>query len=107
MNEGTKLKIHNPNKVNENQYIESGSFACKNNFTMSLHEHSEFFNTSFNDIKTVSFDTAITDEVSTAIAQKKSHYTLFCDKSFAKNDMGINFEQVFETYTKNTVRKVI
>lgn len=53
------------------------------------------------------FDTNITDEVVTQIAQKKPHYAIFCDKSFATDDVGVNFEQIFEAYSKDTVRKVL
>ena len=43
----------------------------------------------------------------TAIAQKKPYYAVFRDSSFASDSAMVNFEQVFNTYSPNTIRKVL
>lgn len=53
------------------------------------------------------FDRDVTDEVVTAIAQKKPFYAVFRDSGMADDSVLTNFEQIFETYSPETVRKVI
>jgi adenine-specific DNA-methyltransferase len=43
----------------------------------------------------------------TAIAKKKPYYAVFRDNSFASDSALVNFEQVFNTYSPNTIRKVL
>ncbi|MDR1247307.1 MAG: site-specific DNA-methyltransferase, partial [Clostridiales Family XIII bacterium] len=43
----------------------------------------------------------------TEIAKQKPYYTVFSDSSFASDSAMINFEQVFATYSPNTIRKVL
>ena len=53
------------------------------------------------------FDKDVTDEVVQAIAQKKPFYAVFRDSGM-KNDSTIaNFDQIFETHSPKTVRKVL
>ncbi len=53
------------------------------------------------------FDSNVNEETIKAIAQKKPFYAVFRDSSF-KNDCVItNFEQIFETYSPKTQRKVL
>mgnify|MGYP001076397846 CR=1 FL=1 len=42
-----------------------------------------------------------------AIAQMKSYYAVFRDSSMANDSVATNFEQIFETYSPDTVRKVL
>ena len=41
------------------------------------------------------------------IAQMKSYYAVFRDSSMANDSVATNFEQIFETYSPDTVRKVL
>jgi len=48
-------------------------------------------------------DTALITE----IAKNKPYYAVFRDSSFANDSAMVNFEQVFATYSPNTIRKVL
>ena len=43
----------------------------------------------------------------TEIAQKKPYYAVFRDSSFLSDSAMVNFEQVFNTYSPNTIRRVL
>lgn len=53
------------------------------------------------------FDHDVTEETVKAIAQMKPYYAVFRDSSMANDSVATNFEQVFETYSADTVRKVL
>ena len=53
------------------------------------------------------FDQDITDETVTEIAQRHPFYAIFRDNSMADDSVATNFEQIFETYSPNTIRKVL
>lgn len=53
------------------------------------------------------FDENVTEEVITAIAKQKPYYFVMRDSSMATDSVGTNFEQIFNTYSPETVRKVI
>lgn len=53
------------------------------------------------------FDHDVTDETVKAIAQMKPYYAVFRDSSMASDSVATNFEQIFETYSPDTVRKVL
>ena len=53
------------------------------------------------------FDENITDEVITAIAKQKPYYFVMRDSSMADDSVATNFEQIFATYSPDTVRKVL
>ena len=53
------------------------------------------------------FDDNITDEVIKAIAQKKPYYFVMRDSSMANDSVATNFEQIFATYSPDTIRKVL
>lgn len=53
------------------------------------------------------FDRDVTDETVKAIAQKKPSYAVFRDSSMASDSVAANFEQIFEAYSPDTVRKVL
>lgn len=53
------------------------------------------------------FDRDVTDDVVTAIARKHPLYAVFRDSSFSSDSVAANFEQIFDTYSPQTVRKVL
>lgn len=53
------------------------------------------------------FDENITDDVITEIAKKKPYYFVMRDSSMASDSVATNFEQIFTTYSPETVRKVL
>lgn len=53
------------------------------------------------------FDNNVTEEVVKAVAQQKPYYAVFRDSSMANDSVATNFEQVFTTYSPETVRKVL
>lgn len=53
------------------------------------------------------FDENVTDETITAIAKQKPYYFVMRDSSMATDSVATNFEQIFATYSPDTVRKVL
>lgn len=53
------------------------------------------------------FDRDVTEETVKAIAQMKPCYAVFRDSSMANDSVAANFDQIFETYSPETVRKVL
>ena len=53
------------------------------------------------------FDAGVTTETVTAIAKKKPYYAVFRDSSMANDSVATNFDQIFETYSPQTTRKVL
>ena len=53
------------------------------------------------------FDKNITDKVVTEIAKMKPFYAVFRDSSLINDAVATNFEQIFKTYSPNTIRKVL
>lgn len=53
------------------------------------------------------FDENVTDETITAIAKQKPYYFVMRDNSMASDSVATNFEQIFATYSPDTVRKVL
>ena len=53
------------------------------------------------------FDNNVTDEVVTEIAKKKPYYFVMRDSSMANDAVATNFDQIFTTYSPDTVRKVL
>lgn len=53
------------------------------------------------------FDDNVTEDVITEIAQKKPYYFVMRDSSMANDSVATNFEQIFVTYSPETVRKVL
>lgn len=53
------------------------------------------------------FDKNVTDEVITAIAKEMPSYFVVRDSSQADDSVAINFEQIFNTYSPQTVRRVL
>lgn len=53
------------------------------------------------------FDNDVNEETITAIAQMKPYYFVMRDSSMASDSVATNFEQIFATYSPDTVRKVL
>ncbi len=52
-------------------------------------------------------DSNVTEETVKAIAQMKPLYAIFRDSSLASDSVAANFDQIFATYSPNTIRKVL
>ena len=53
------------------------------------------------------FDSDVTEETVKAVAQEKPYYAVFRDSSMSNDSVATNFEQIFATYSPETVRKVL
>lgn len=53
------------------------------------------------------FDKEITEETVKAVAEKKPYYAVFRDSSMANDSVATNFDQIFESISPDTVRKVL
>ena len=53
------------------------------------------------------FDKDVSDETIKAIAQKQPYYFVMRDSSLANDSVATNLEQIFATYSPDTVRKVL
>ena len=53
------------------------------------------------------FDKDVNEETIKAIAQKQPYYFVMRDSSMANDSVATNFEQIFATYSPDTVRKVL
>ena len=53
------------------------------------------------------FDKDINESVITAIAKEKPYYFVMCDRSIATDNVADNFDQIFNAYSKETIRRII
>ena len=53
------------------------------------------------------FDKDVTEEVITEVAKQQPYYFVMRDSSMATDSVATNFEQIFATYSPDTVRKVL
>ena len=53
------------------------------------------------------FDDNVTEDVITEIAKKNPYYFVMRDSSMANDSVATNFDQIFATYSPDTVRKVL
>lgn len=53
------------------------------------------------------FDAGVDTATVTEIAKQQPYYAVFRDSSMANDSTATNFDQIFETYSKSTVRKVL
>ena len=53
------------------------------------------------------FDSDVTEETIKAIAKQKPYYFVMRDSSMANDSVATNFDQIFTTYSPDTVRKVL
>ena len=66
----------------------------------------EIFNVD-NNILIACFDDNIDESVITAIAKQKPYYFVMRDSGMASDSVAANFEQIFETFSRDTVRRVL
>ena len=76
-------------KITETKINEKKVFNVENNYLIAC------------------FDTNVTEETITAIAKQKPYYFVMRDRSMANDSVATNFEQIFATYSPDTVRKVL
>lgn len=53
------------------------------------------------------FDENLTDDVVTEIAKIQPLYAVFRDSSMSSDSVAVNFDQIFDTYSPSTTRKII
>ena len=53
------------------------------------------------------FDKNVTEEAVKAVAKEKPYYAVFRDSCMVNDSVATNFEQIFATYSPDTVRKVL
>ena len=53
------------------------------------------------------FDTELTEDTIKEIAKLKPYYFVMRDSSLASDNVADNFDQLFETYSKDTIRRII
>ncbi len=53
------------------------------------------------------FDEDVNEEVITAVAKRKPYYFIMRDKSLSSDNVADNFEQIFQAYSKDTIRKIL
>lgn len=53
------------------------------------------------------FDKDINEAVITAIAKEKPYYFVMCDCSISTDNVADNFDQIFNAYSKETVRRIL
>ena len=53
------------------------------------------------------FDKDVSEEVVTEIAKMQPLYAVFRDASMSSDSVAVNFDQIFETYSPTTTRKVL
>ena len=53
------------------------------------------------------FDENVSDETITAVAKQQPYYFVMRDSSLASDSVATNFDQIFATYSPDTVRKVL
>ncbi len=53
------------------------------------------------------FDENVTEETIKEVAKQKPYYFVMRDSSMANDSVATNFEQIFATYSPDTVRKVL
>ncbi len=53
------------------------------------------------------FDEDVDEGVITAVAKKEPNYFVMRDSSLANDSVSVNFDQIFEKYSKDTTRKVL
>ena len=53
------------------------------------------------------FDEDVNEEVITAVAKRKPYYFIMRDKSLSSDNVADNFEQIFQAYSKDTIRRIL
>ena len=91
----SKIAIHN---VECTMHNDNNSELCIKNY--------EFFDVA-DGFLIACFDNDVTEEVITEIAKKQPAYFVMRDSSMKNDSVATNFDQIFATYSPDTVRKVI
>lgn len=76
-------------KIEETEIADKKVFSVENGFLVAC------------------FDDDVTEAIITEIAKKKPYYFVMRDSSMANDSVATNFEQIFATYSPDTVRKVL
>lgn len=53
------------------------------------------------------FDEDVNEEVIIAVAKRKPYYFIMRDKSLSSDNVADNFEQIFQAYSKDTIRRIL
>ena len=53
------------------------------------------------------FDDNVNEDVITTVAKRKPYYFILRDKSLSSDNVADNFEQIFQAYSKETIRKIL
>ena len=53
------------------------------------------------------FDEDVNEEVIMAVAKRKPYYFIMRDKSLSSDNVADNFEQIFQAYSKETIRRIL
>ena len=53
------------------------------------------------------FDSDINEAVITTIAKEKPYYFVMCDRSIATDNVADNFDQIFNAFSKETIRRIL
>ncbi len=53
------------------------------------------------------FDEKVNETTITEIAKQQPYYFVMCDKSLANDNVADNFEQIFDHYSKDTIRRIL
>lgn len=60
-----------------------------------------------NDYLIACFDENVNEEVITAVAKRKPYYFVMRDSSLSSDNVADNFEQIFQAYSKDTIRRIL
>ena len=53
------------------------------------------------------FDADVTEIVITEVARRKPYYFIMRDSSLSSDQVADNFEQIFNAYSKDTIRRIL
>jgi adenine-specific DNA-methyltransferase len=53
------------------------------------------------------FDEDVNEKVITEVAKRKPYYFIMRDKSLSSDNVADNFEQIFQAYSKDTIRRIL
>ena len=60
-----------------------------------------------NDYLIACFDEDVNEDVIKAVAKRKPYYFILRDSSLASDNVADNFEQIFQAYSKDTIRRIL
>ncbi len=56
---------------------------------------------------TACFDESVNEDVIKAVAKRKPYYFVMRDSSLSSDNVADNFEQIFQAYSKETIRRIL